>query len=223
MIFMAINKVVYDGNVLIDLTKDSVTPETLAQGVTAHDSAGNLIVGAAKVGGLEGIGNEYLWEKRTKEIVEGGVTETSQTASAGPLTGAMNYVFTSDTYSTINHSTAGFAFDTLGWSQVYITLGSADPYANLKKYFFFYPGQNMGHTSRIYTKNANSSFTFTNQMPLGMQVMLTNLTELTASGTVIPSEHIEYVNSPDPNAYPVEDGYDYALVGKIGDLLKSIS
>lgn len=51
---MAINKVVLnkkDGEeVLIDLTDDSVTPETLAKGVTAHDAAGNQIVGTGSVG-----------------------------------------------------------------------------------------------------------------------------------------------------------------------------
>lgn len=42
---MAINKVEYNGNTLIDLTNDSVTPETLAKGVTAHDKSGTVIVG----------------------------------------------------------------------------------------------------------------------------------------------------------------------------------
>lgn len=40
-----------DGTVLIDLTSDTVTSETLMEGVTAHDKAGNLIVGTARSGG----------------------------------------------------------------------------------------------------------------------------------------------------------------------------
>lgn len=47
---MAINKVIYNtengAETLIDLTRDSVTPETLAEGVTAHDASGNVIAGA---------------------------------------------------------------------------------------------------------------------------------------------------------------------------------
>ncbi len=35
---MAVNKVVYGGDALIDLTGDSVSPETLAVGVTAHNA-----------------------------------------------------------------------------------------------------------------------------------------------------------------------------------------
>lgn len=43
-----VNKVEYYGETLIDLTEDSVTPETLAEGATAHDAAGNLITGIGK-------------------------------------------------------------------------------------------------------------------------------------------------------------------------------
>ena len=42
---MAINKVIYGGGTLIDLTTDTVTAETLKTGVTAHDKAGNQITG----------------------------------------------------------------------------------------------------------------------------------------------------------------------------------
>ena len=42
---MAINKVEYDGSVLIDLTQDTVTPDTLLIGTIAHDASGQQIVG----------------------------------------------------------------------------------------------------------------------------------------------------------------------------------
>ena len=43
---MEVNKVqLANGEVLIDLTSDSVTPETLAEGATAHDAAGEAISG----------------------------------------------------------------------------------------------------------------------------------------------------------------------------------
>lgn len=48
---MAVNKVVFNGTngeeTLIDLTNDSVTPETLAAGETAHDASGAIIIGMA--------------------------------------------------------------------------------------------------------------------------------------------------------------------------------
>ena len=42
---MAVNKVVYNGETLIDLTSDTVEPGSLLSGVTAHDKAGNKITG----------------------------------------------------------------------------------------------------------------------------------------------------------------------------------
>jgi len=40
-----VNKVVYGGKVLIDLTGDTVTPGTLLTGTTAHDKSGAAITG----------------------------------------------------------------------------------------------------------------------------------------------------------------------------------
>jgi hypothetical protein len=46
---MAVSKIeLATGDVLIDLTTDTVTPETLAEGITAHGANGELIVGTMK-------------------------------------------------------------------------------------------------------------------------------------------------------------------------------
>ena len=50
---MAVNKVVCNAKILIDLTLDTVAPETLAKGVTAHDKTGTKITGTATVGTTE--------------------------------------------------------------------------------------------------------------------------------------------------------------------------
>lgn len=76
---MAVNKVIYAGETLIDLTSDTVTPETLAEGVTAHDSSGNLIIGTMLPGGAEAFyrtiedsdGNEILGSDGT--AIEGRI------------------------------------------------------------------------------------------------------------------------------------------------------
>lgn len=44
---MGINKVVYGSKVLMDLTGDTVTEDTLAKGITAHDKTGALITGTS--------------------------------------------------------------------------------------------------------------------------------------------------------------------------------
>ncbi|MBQ3842145.1 MAG: hypothetical protein II820_05600 [Ruminiclostridium sp.] len=43
-----VNKVVIGNTVRLDLTEDTVTPETLLEGFTAHDSTGSVITGEAK-------------------------------------------------------------------------------------------------------------------------------------------------------------------------------
>lgn len=44
-----VNKVEYFGETLIDLTADTVTPETLDEGVTAHSADGEAITGTRAV------------------------------------------------------------------------------------------------------------------------------------------------------------------------------
>lgn len=41
----SVNKVIVNGIVRIDLTDDTVSPDTLLKGVTAHDNSGTLITG----------------------------------------------------------------------------------------------------------------------------------------------------------------------------------
>lgn len=45
------SKIIYGDEVLIDLTGDTVTADTLAEGYTAHDAAGNAITGTMQAGG----------------------------------------------------------------------------------------------------------------------------------------------------------------------------
>jgi hypothetical protein len=50
---MLVSKVqLANGEVLVDLTEDSVTEETLAEGATAHDASGKKIIGTMKSGGV---------------------------------------------------------------------------------------------------------------------------------------------------------------------------
>lgn len=47
---MAVNKVEINGETKLDLTQDTVTPETLLSGATAHNAAGEPITGTAESG-----------------------------------------------------------------------------------------------------------------------------------------------------------------------------
>lgn len=45
---MSINKVEINGKTVLDLTQDTVTPDTLKTGVTAHSASGQQIQGTLK-------------------------------------------------------------------------------------------------------------------------------------------------------------------------------
>lgn len=45
---MAINKVIYGGNTLIDLTSDTITADKMLAGYKAHDKSGTLITGSCE-------------------------------------------------------------------------------------------------------------------------------------------------------------------------------
>ena len=66
---MAVNKVVLGEDTLIDLTGDTVSADKLAKGTTAHNMAGESIIGTMEAGG----GKEYTFTD--------GLTETDGTVS----------------------------------------------------------------------------------------------------------------------------------------------
>lgn len=68
-----VNKIVIDGKVQIDLTGDTVTPETLAEGATAHNKAGQAITGTLKPG---------ITPAGTIELPADGTYDVAQYASA---------------------------------------------------------------------------------------------------------------------------------------------
>ena len=64
----AINKVVFGSDTLIDLTADTVAPETLAAGITAHDKSGAAIVGTAEFGSGGGGGGGSIPSAAKKDV-----------------------------------------------------------------------------------------------------------------------------------------------------------
>lgn len=70
---MGINKIIYGGNTLIDLTNDTVTADTLAKGVVAHAATGEQIVGTMSGGGGEPI--EVYEDADGYVVVTGTVTK----------------------------------------------------------------------------------------------------------------------------------------------------
>ena len=72
---MGVSKVDYDNQTLIDLSNDTVTPQTLAKGYTAHNSNGDKIVGIMTSGDAPSSGSGIIdvTELPTSDIDENAV------------------------------------------------------------------------------------------------------------------------------------------------------
>lgn len=101
---MAINKVVYDGTTLIDLTEDTVTPDTLVKGMTAHDAAGNSITGT-----YDGVTKTEL----TNELNNLQQTIPTKTSDIANDSGFVNETFVNQKVADLVNS-APETLDTLG-------------------------------------------------------------------------------------------------------------
>jgi hypothetical protein len=107
-----VNRVEYAGSTLIDLTGDTVTPETLAKGVTAHDASGAPITGTMEAG---------VYEQVTFIPNSGATTQTLGTSAA-----VVNNIssraagYTSD----VSHPTGGqYMINTAGTYRITLQLG----------------------------------------------------------------------------------------------------
>lgn len=67
-----LSKLVYEGQTLFDLTSDTVTPENLISGYTAHDEFGDAIVGTATSATLLRYNSLTNWNAATDVIPEEG-------------------------------------------------------------------------------------------------------------------------------------------------------
>lgn len=117
---MANNKVqLSDGTVLLDLTGDTVTPETLMAGVTAHDAAGNPIVGTVVGIKLTGIAITTPPTKTAYKAGEvfdpAGMVVTATYSNGAKLTSP------SYTFSPAGALTAGDTFVTITYTEGGIT------------------------------------------------------------------------------------------------------
>lgn len=97
---MGVNKVEYFGKVLIDLTEDTVTPETLAKGITAHNAKGEVITGTMESGGTEDL-NDVLTEQdalieELKEVLRGKASGGGSGIEDGLIDGTIAGEYTND-------------------------------------------------------------------------------------------------------------------------------
>ena len=100
---MAINKVIYGGETLIDLTSDTVSADKILEGSTAHDKSGALVTGTCTFdvysGDATAVAAEILNSKTayargnkvTGTMVNNGAVAGTITAVAGEYTVPIGY------------------------------------------------------------------------------------------------------------------------------------
>lgn len=76
---MAVSRVNYFGETLINLENDTVTVNDLVEGVTAHDAGGNPIVGVAVRVDI----SQYYTKKEVDELIAKAIAETMGTNGDG--------------------------------------------------------------------------------------------------------------------------------------------
>lgn len=117
---MGANKVVVNGETILDLTGDNVSPQTLLQGATAHDAAGNTIAGTVDLSGKQDVlitsgaksgdlvkvkavdanGKPTAWEiaKAGEDYADGSHTHDYLPLSGGKLTGNLTGQYITGTW-----------------------------------------------------------------------------------------------------------------------------
>lgn len=101
---MAVNKVVYDGTTLIDLTGDTVTEDTLLVGTTAHDASGEQITGTMTKGASLNIIETFEKFQATSTVKNGNVI-TSTDGSGNKLVSTINGSSVSEVYTATDGTT----------------------------------------------------------------------------------------------------------------------
>lgn len=82
---MAVNKVEVNGETKLDLTQDTVTPENLLSGATAHNAAGERISGAVapvRYDVAQDLTSKQQWRRKTS------ISPALPTATPRPMTAA---------------------------------------------------------------------------------------------------------------------------------------
>lgn len=87
---MAYNKIIYGGNTLIDLTGDTVAPENLLSGKTAHGADGEEVVGTCTYDADTGDANAAAADiLSSKTAYVGGAKVTGSMANRGAVSGTI--------------------------------------------------------------------------------------------------------------------------------------
>lgn len=99
---MGVNKVEFGGETLMDLTEDTVTPDALAEGVTAHDASGEKITGTLNLDAYQTKEDDSL--KTVNKTIVGAINELNEKSGTGGGSGGT----ATTTYTRVFNNTIWF-------------------------------------------------------------------------------------------------------------------
>lgn len=121
---MAVSKVVYGANTLMDLTDDTVTPEVLLSGETAHNAMGEKIVGTMQTSSITQTILDNIWreiaienskivysEQKTITVLDTDITNKTITVSLSFNPSEQRLIYhngSGNEYGSINYSDIAF-------------------------------------------------------------------------------------------------------------------
>lgn len=187
---MGVNKVVYGTTVLVDLTNDTITNETVAKGYTGHDKTGAAITGT-----LEATGTGSVVWRKYEAVTKWEYTESASLGQTAP----------SDMDT--SHSYGGFEINNDGYFELYDKT-NVDGYY-LKK------GTENGKTKQIYREKWNFVLGGDSYDTYHLLTVAD-----TSTGEIVKGERLlGYVSADSSSAYPTDgeqDGYWYVKVENSG-------
>lgn len=155
---MPVSKVVLNDVVKLDLTADTVAPETLAEGVTAHDAAGNQITGTLQ-SPADAVSQHNIDPSAHDGILEPAFTDAQDKTVSFTEASEKANVSTGDKLSVIMGKIAKWfsSFGSAAWKGV--GTGADDVAAGDHTHDGYIPTSEKGAASGVATLNANKLIT----------------------------------------------------------------
>ena len=206
---MAVNKVIYGGSTLIDLSGDTVSADKLLAGYTAHAADGTAITGTYSL-----TDDSYVWEQYNGD--PSVINETVQ--ENAPICYKMdgshyswNKIEYADEIQNVDGELSLVNPTSVQWGG---SVSNPDSSVLLGKYVY----SNGYRSGDRYYYKIPSDATFTiNTITNGRQIVVSSATKLTGN------QRLQYVTSQDSDAYPANgehtDGYWYVYKGLLSDLI----